>query len=71
MKTIKNIEHRHALAGSGQTGILAKYPDIVDEIKVQLQGLRTSGLAVNILVVCLIMLVIIQQQQQQLLHDFK
>lgn len=71
VKTIKNIECRHALAGSGQTGILAKYPDIVDEIKVQLRGLQTSGLAVNVLVARSIMLAIIQQRQPQLLCDFK
>jgi hypothetical protein len=37
--TKKNIEWHHALACSGQTGILAKYPVIVTEIKDQLQAL--------------------------------
>src|SRR5882724_11145297 len=58
--TKKNVEHRHALAGSGQLGILAKHPDVVKDIKMQLQGLCTSGLAVNALIAHLIMLTIIK-----------
>jgi len=37
--TVKNVKQQHALAGTGQTGILAKYPDIVSEIATQLHGL--------------------------------
>jgi hypothetical protein len=69
--TKKNIARRHALAGSGQTGILAKYPDVVKEIKTQLQALRTSGLAVNVLIARSIMLAIINQRQPDLLTKFK
>ena len=47
--TLKNVKRRHALAGTGQIGILAKYPKIVSEITTQLHGLQTSGTAVNLL----------------------
>ncbi|KAH7903146.1 hypothetical protein BJ138DRAFT_1107918 [Hygrophoropsis aurantiaca] len=40
--TVRNVERRHALAGSGQTGVLAKYPVIVREIIDALRALRTS-----------------------------
>jgi hypothetical protein len=50
---------------------LANYPDIVKEIKSQLQALRTSGLAVNVLIAHSIMLAIIKQQQPDLLTRFK
>ena len=69
--TKKNIERRHALTGSGQTGILARHLDIVKEIKAQLQALRTSGLAVNVLVARSIMLAIIKERQPDLLTEFK
>jgi len=42
--TVKNVKHRHALVGSGQAGILAKHPEICNEIKTQLQALCMSGL---------------------------
>ena len=70
-KMVKNVECCHALAGSGQTGILAKYPDVVKEIEAQLRALQISSLAVNVLVVHSIMLVIIEQWQPQLLFQFK
>lgn len=70
-KTKKNIEHHHALAGSGQTGILAKYPEIVDEIEKQLRGLRTAGLAVNVVIARSIMLAILDERQPDLLVKFK
>jgi hypothetical protein len=69
--TQKNIERRHALAGSGQTGILAKYPAVVKEIQTQLQALRTSGLSVNVLIARSVMLAIIQQRHPELLKSFK
>ena len=69
--TKTNVERRHALAGSGQTGILARHPDIVKEIKAQLQALRTSGLAVNVLIARSIMLAIIKERQPDLLTEFK
>jgi hypothetical protein len=67
----KNIEHRHALARSGQQGILAKHPAVVKEIMTQLQGLRTSGLAVNVLIARSIMLAIIKHRAPDLLLKFK
>jgi hypothetical protein len=69
--TKKNVECQHALTGSGQTGILARHPNIVKEIKAQLQALQTSGLAVNVLVAHLIMLAIIKERQPDLLTEFK
>ena len=69
--TKKNIARRHALAGSGQLGILVKYPEIVNEIKAQLQGLRTSDLAINVLIARSIMLAIIKHRAPDLLIKFK
>jgi hypothetical protein len=69
--TMKNVAHRHALAGSGQLGILAKHPEIVKEIKAQLHGLHTSGLAVHVLITRSIMLVIIEHRAPDLLIKFK
>ena len=69
--TKANVAQRHALAGSNQAGILAKHPDIVQEIKSRLQGLRTSGLAVNVLLVQTMMLAIIQHHTPDLLIGFK
>jgi hypothetical protein len=69
--TMKNIERQHALAGSGQTGILARHPNIVGEIKIQLRALRTLGLAVNVLITRSIMLAIIKERQPELLTEFK
>ena len=68
---MKNVKRQHALAGLGQTGILGKYPAIVKEIKDKLRGLRTSGVAVNVIVARSIMLAIINQQQPELLLKFK
>jgi len=69
--TMKNVAHRHTLAGSGQLGILVKHLEIVKEIKAQLHGLRTSGLAVNVLIAHSIMLAIIKHQAPDLLIKFK
>ena len=69
--TKKNVKHRHTLAGSGQQGVLTKYPDIVKEVKTQLQGLHTVGLAMSVLIAHLIMLAIIQHQAPDLLIKFK
>lgn len=70
-KTKENVRRRHALAGSGQTGILAKHDDIVQEIVQQLRGLRAAGLAVNVIVARSIMLAIIEERQPDLLLTFK
>jgi hypothetical protein len=56
--------------GTGQTGILAKYPDIVSEITTQLGGLQTSGV-VNVFVACSIMLAVIKERKLELLVNFK
>ena len=57
--------------GTGQTGILAKYPDIVSEITTQFHGLQTLGVAINVLIACLIMLTIIKEKKPKPLVDFK
>jgi hypothetical protein len=69
--TKKNIKCRHPLAGSGQQGMLAKHPDVVKEIKKQLQGLCASGLVVNVLIARSIMLAIIKHRAPDLLVKFK
>ena len=69
--TKANVTHRHALAGSGQAGILAKHPQVLQEIKNKLQGLCTSGLSVNVLVARSIMIAIMQHQAPDFLTKFK
>ena len=69
--TLANVKRRHALAGSGQVGILAKYPDIVEEFKTALLGLRTSGVAVSVLTGRSILLAIIKSRKPELLLKFK
>ena len=60
--TKQNIAHCHALVGLGQSGVLAKYPDIVKAIKTELQGMWSAGVALNVLVVWTLMIVIIKKQ---------
>ena len=50
---------------------MAKYPDVVKEITMQLQGLCASGLVVNVLIACSIMLAIIKHCAPNLLVKFK
>jgi hypothetical protein len=69
--TEKNVKRQHTLARSGQAGILAKNPEIRDEIKMQLQALCTSRLAVNLLVAQSLMIAIIQNHAPELLTKFK
>jgi hypothetical protein len=69
--TEKNVKRRHTLARSGQAGILAKNPEIRDDIKMQLQALRTSSLAINVLVARSLMIAIIQNRAPELLTKFK
>ena len=69
--TKRNVARRHALAGSGQTGVLAKYPDIVTTIKTELRGMRSAGLALNVMVVRALMIAIIEKAGPDLLKEFK
>ncbi|KAG1802170.1 uncharacterized protein HD556DRAFT_1304341 [Suillus plorans] len=70
--TIQNVKRRHALAGSGQTGVLAKYPAVMKEITDTLRGLRTSGVPVSVVVARSIMLAVIEKHEPGLLlTEFK
>ena len=69
-RTLKNVANRHALAGSGRVGILAPYPEIVEEIKTKLMSLRTSGVPINVLVARSIAIAIIQDKKPELLSKF-
>jgi hypothetical protein len=69
--TLENVERRHALAGSGQAGVLAKHPNVISEIKEKLQGLRKSGLTVNVIIGRAIMLAVINDRVPELLTSFK
>lgn len=70
-RTLKNVENHSALAGTGRVGVLTPYPEIVEEIKSKLIGLRTSGVCVNRLVGRSIMLAVIQKCKPELLETFK
>ncbi|KIM38062.1 hypothetical protein M413DRAFT_13027 [Hebeloma cylindrosporum] len=69
--TQKNVERRHTLAGSGRAGILTKHPELVDEIKRNLQQLRDSGVWINRLLTRSIILSILREKKPQLLENFK
>ena len=69
-KTLENVSNRHALAGSGQAGILTRYPRVVERAKGTLLGLRKSGVPVNVLIGRGIMLAIIQEENPELLSKF-
>lgn len=69
--TMKSVRAHHSLAGSGRTGVLAKSPDVVDEITKQLRGLRAAHVAVNVHIARSIMLAIIKEREPQLLTNFK
>ncbi|KAF8911440.1 hypothetical protein CPB84DRAFT_1671620, partial [Gymnopilus junonius] len=56
---------------TGRTGVLAKHPDIVDEIKKTLKDLRTSGFIVNVPLGHSIMLGVIRKHDASLLTNFK
>ncbi|KAF9002114.1 hypothetical protein BDQ17DRAFT_1426078 [Cyathus striatus] len=66
-KTLQNVKNQHSLSGSGRSGILAKYPNIVEEIKKTLKDLRLSGIPVNVVMGHSIMLTIINQHEPSLL----
>jgi hypothetical protein len=70
-KTKENVARRHALAGSGRVGVLARYPEIVEAIKTKLDDLRTSGICVGRLLAQSIIIAIIQEKQPDLLEKFK
>ncbi len=62
---------RHTLAGSGRAGILAKHPELVSEIKKNLQQLRDSGVWINRLLTRSIILSILRERKPELLQGFK
>ncbi|KAF8983708.1 hypothetical protein BDQ17DRAFT_1173140, partial [Cyathus striatus] len=65
--TLQKVKDQHTLTGTGQTGILIKYPDIVKEIKQSLQDFHTFGLPVNVVMGRSLMLTIINKHQPSLL----
>jgi hypothetical protein len=46
-RAVKKIAQNGNLTGSGQAGALAKYPALVDKIKLTLLGIRGSSISVN------------------------
>lgn len=68
-KTLENVRWFHALAGSGRSGILAKYPAVTAEIVKTFRDLRTSGIVVNVPLGRSIMLTIIEEMAPQVLND--
>ncbi|KAJ3745113.1 hypothetical protein DFH05DRAFT_1460002 [Lentinula detonsa] len=66
-RTWAKIMNRHALVASGRAGALTKFPDLISEIKSALEGLRTSGLVVNVQIARSIMLSLIQKNHPEIL----
>lgn len=65
------VEAGHRIAGTGCVGVLTQYPEIVEEIKTVLIGLRTSGICVNRLLGRSVMIAIIEKRKPELLKTFK
>ncbi len=70
-QTMLNVERRRALPGKGRAGFLAKYPEIVDEVKTQLIGLRKTGISVNRVLGRSIFLAVIEEKNPRILDSFK
>ncbi|KDQ48970.1 hypothetical protein JAAARDRAFT_144133 [Jaapia argillacea MUCL 33604] len=66
-KMLENVVCQHSLAGSGQVGVLARYPEIVEEITTKLKELRASGVPVNTLIRQSIMLAVIKAKKPEIL----
>ncbi|KAJ7723261.1 hypothetical protein B0H16DRAFT_1217130, partial [Mycena metata] len=67
---LRNIASRRSLAGTGRTGILTPYPEIVEEIVKTLKGLRVAGCVVNVHIARSLMIAIIGKRRPQLLESF-
>ncbi|KAJ3730036.1 hypothetical protein DFJ43DRAFT_963250, partial [Lentinula guzmanii] len=68
-QTLENVQRCSALSQSGRVGVLEPYPDVVEEIKDNLRGYRTSGIPISRLVARTVMLAIIQHRAPQVLQD--
>ncbi|KAF7372598.1 DDE superfamily protein [Mycena venus] len=64
------ISGRRSLTGSGRTGILVPYPEIVETITKTLKDLRTSGCVVNVPIARSVMIAIIRKERPELLDKF-
>ncbi|KIK91620.1 hypothetical protein PAXRUDRAFT_149113 [Paxillus rubicundulus Ve08.2h10] len=69
--TLNNVKNGHTLSGSGQSGVLACFPTIQDNIIERLKSLHQSGLPINVVVARSIMLAVIHAQAPELLTKFK
>lgn len=67
---LRNIAGRRSLAGTGRTGILTPYPEIVEDIVKMLKGLRVAGCVVNVHIARSLMIAIIGKRQPYLLEAF-
>ncbi|GLB39952.1 hypothetical protein LshimejAT787_0704620 [Lyophyllum shimeji] len=70
-RTKAKIAAGHTLKGSGRVGVLTPYPEIVDEVKKQLKGLRDSGITIDRLLGRSIFISVIRERQPQILDNFK
>lgn len=70
-KTLANVNRHHAILGSGRVGILTPYPELVERIKTELQGIRDVGLPVTAWVARSVLLAIIELEHPQLLENKK
>ncbi|KAJ7866901.1 hypothetical protein B0H13DRAFT_1636391, partial [Mycena leptocephala] len=69
--TLKNVFNRRTLVGSGRVGVLARYPEVSNEIVTTLRGLRTAGCVVNVPIARSLMIAIIQKHNPAIFNDFK
>jgi hypothetical protein len=67
----ENVKQHSSLAGTGWTGILISHPDVVEEIKMKLLSLQTSGITITQLLAHSIIIAVINAHVPHLLKNFK
>ncbi|KAJ6559275.1 hypothetical protein B0H10DRAFT_1671003, partial [Mycena sp. CBHHK59/15] len=69
--TLARISAGKAITASGRTGILTPFPEITENVKQTLQGLRSSGAIVNVSIARGLLIAKITEAKRQLLTKFK
>ncbi|KAJ6493122.1 hypothetical protein C8R45DRAFT_1095639 [Mycena sanguinolenta] len=69
--TLRSVLSRRTLISSGHVGVLARYPEVSEEIVTTLRGLRTAGCVVNVPIARSLMIGIIQKRNPAILNAFK
>ncbi|KAJ3495073.1 hypothetical protein NMY22_g19984 [Coprinellus aureogranulatus] len=69
--TLKKVEAKGRLKGTGKVGVLTQYPEVMEEIVKKLEGIRTSGIPLDRVLTRSIMIAIIKHCIPHVLATFK